>query len=98
MTEYASHRRGGSFQALTQTLAQAPPEIVRSINAKRRAAGLIPVPTRGNPRAKLTPRRPTTTMPMPRKRQWGPATAAQWAGLRLDASIVVGRLRMNLRN
>ena len=98
MTEYASHRRGGSFQALTQTLAQAPPEIVRSINRKREAAGLIPVPTRGNPKARLTPRRPTTTISRPRIRQWGPATAAQWAGLRLDASIVVGRLRMNLRN
>jgi hypothetical protein len=95
--EYASYNRG--FAALTETLAQAPPEIVRSINAKRRAAGLIEVPTRGNPKAKLTPRRPTTKMPMPRiSRQWGPATAAQWAGLRLDAAIVVGRLRMNLRN
>ena len=95
-TEYASNSR--SFHALTQTLSQAPPEIVRSINGKREAAGLIPVPTRGNPKARLTPRRPTTTMVMPRKRQWGPATAAQWAGLQLDAQIVIGRLRMNLRN
>ena len=98
MIEYASHRRSGSFHALNATLAQAPPSIVASINAKRRAAGLIAVPTRGNPRAKLPPRRPTTPMLMPRKRQWGPATAAQWAGLRLDAAIVIGRLRMNLRN
>jgi hypothetical protein len=37
-------------------------------------------------------------MPMPRKRQWGPATAAQWAGLRLSATIACGRLRQNLRN
>ena len=95
-TEYASHSRG--FHQLTATLAQAPPSIVASINAKRRAAGLIEVPTRGNPKAKLTPRRPTTTTPMPRKRQWGPATAAQWAGLRLSATIACGRLRQSLRN
>jgi hypothetical protein len=97
MTEHASFSR--SFQALTATLAQSPPSVVASINAKRRAAGLMEVPTRGNPKAKWTPRRPTTTTSMPRiSRQWGPATAAQWAGLRLDASIVVGRLRQNLRN
>jgi hypothetical protein len=98
MTEYASHRRSGSFHALTQTLAQAPPEIVRSINAKRRAAGLIEVPTRGNPKAKLTPRRPTTTISMPRIRHYSPATAAKWAGLQLSATIACGRLRQNLKS
>ena len=91
--EYASQSR--SFHALTQSLSAAPPDIVRSVNAKRRAAGLLEVPTRGDPKAKCTPRRPTTKMPMPR-RNYSPATAAKWAGLRLSATIECGRLRQRL--
>ncbi len=96
MTEYASHRRSGSLSVLTATLSNAPPSIVASINARRRAAGLVEIPTRGNPKAKWTPRRPTTTITMPRSRQ-SPASAAKWAGLRLSATVACGRLRQSLR-
>jgi hypothetical protein len=93
LAEYASTKR--SLAVLTQSLSQAPTAVVRSINAKRRAAGLPEVPTLGNPRAMLRPA-PVTKMRRSR-RLCGPATAAQWAGLKLDAAIACGRLRMNSR-
>jgi hypothetical protein len=92
MAEYASTKR--SFAALTQTLSQAPTAVVRAINAKRRAAGLPEVPTRGNPRATLRTAPVTTART---RRPCGPVTAAQWAALRLDSALTVGRLRMNCR-
>jgi|GEM_PF-4421260 len=94
MTEYASYRRG--YDALTLSLSAAHPDVVKSVNARRRKMGLPEVATRGNP---LAPP-PKLAKPLPAARAGRPcktAKGARWAGLQLSAAVAVGRLRMNAR-
>jgi hypothetical protein len=91
MTETASASR--SLAALSHSLSNAHPDIVRGVNAKRRAMGLPQVMTRGNPR---TPLRPAPLKQAANGgRRCSKTKAAKWAGLKLDAAIACGRLRMN---
>lgn len=93
MIEYSSSKRGDGMAALTRSLAQAHPSIVRGVNQRRRQLGLLEVPTRGNPLA--PPPRPAR---MARGTTGGRGCkAAGRAALMLDAAIMIGRLKMNAR-
>ena len=84
MVEQASASR--SLAALNYSLSQAHPDVVRNVNAKRRAMGLPEVTTRGNPRAPIRPA-PLKQAAQGRRR-CSTTTAAKWAGLKLDAAIM----------
>ncbi len=96
MTEYASSRRGDGIANLTASLRRAHPSIVRSVNARRRVLGLVEVQTNGDPLAPLP--KPAPILPAARGgRPCKTANAARWAGLKLDAAVACGRLKMSRR-
>lgn len=102
MTEHASSTRG--LAALTASLAEAHPTVVRAINAKRRAMRLPEIATRGNPLAPPPRMVPTTTgvattnaTTASRGGRACKTAQARWAGLKLSAAVAIGRARMNAR-
>lgn len=102
MTEHASSTR--SLAALTHSLSQAHPSIVRGVNAARRKLGLPEVAVRGNPLARPPRIVPTTTgvattnaTTASRGGRVCKTAQARWAGLKLSAAVAIGRARMNAR-
>lgn len=98
MTEFASSSRG--LAALTASLSDAHPSVIRAINAKRRAMRLPEIITRGNvlaPPLRMVPTTTGTTPTVTHAKRGRDCKTAQtrWAGLKLSAAVAIGRARMH---